>query len=88
MMMAAPPCSRPSTSVNSHSGRVRSKPLMAASAAAPEHLVAAVRRRGVDPAQMPGDVEVGIGRPPRRGQVGGHLDRALPERGDLAGRPL
>ena len=53
-----------------------------------EHLVPAVRGRGVDPAQVPGDVEVGVRGPARRGQAGGALDQALPEARDLAGGPL
>ena len=61
---------QPSTSVNSHSGRVWSKPLMAASAASASTSSRPCGAGRVDPAQVPGDVEVRVGRPARRGQAG------------------
>ena len=53
-----------------------------------EHLVPAVGGGDLDPAEVPGHVEVRIGGPPWRGQAPGDIDGSLPERGDLAGRPL
>ena len=82
------PSARPSTTVNSHSGRARSKPCMAIGSARSSTARRPVAARRARPAQVVVEVEVGVDLPAGGRSTSGVLDDPLAQAGDQAGAPL
>ena len=86
--IAARPPSRPSTTTNSHSGRVRSNGSCTIAAARSSSWRIEPGAGQGHPAEVVVEVEVGVVPPLRRGQAAERRDHPLAQAGDAGHRPL